>query len=179
MAPSADSSAATDKRLHEWIPRYRRWAHDVYKDSRTDTPTRQQRHVLLTVHYRAVTEEYELAGEQVPEEIFRDAPPNCDVNKPLLRLVHGLPGSGKSMLIQWVKRYFEEVWLWTRNKQYAVLAPMNTTADNIGGPTIHSVGRIPFKDWKGMMIQTGTDKTSSGSFVTDEEWPRTAVPSVR
>ena len=32
------------------------------------------------------------------------------------------------------------------SKQYAIIAPMNTMADNIGGNTMHSFGRIPFKD---------------------------------
>ena len=29
--------------------------------------------------------------------------------EPLLRLIHGLPGSGKSQLMKWLRSYFEEV----------------------------------------------------------------------
>ena len=76
--------------------------------------------------------------------------PDVEVGTPLFRMVHGLPGSGKSRLIKWLKEYFEEVWLWTQEKQYALVAPMNTMADNIGGTTIHSFARIAFKDKRGL-----------------------------
>ena len=42
------------------------------------------------------------------------------VKESLLRLVHDLPGSGKGQLINWLKPYFEDVWQWEKNKQYAL-----------------------------------------------------------
>ena len=47
---------------------------------------------------------------------------------------------------------------------------MNTMADNIGGSTMHSFARIPFKDRRGMLIQTGKGTTDPGSWPKDDEW---------
>ena len=85
-------------------------------------------------------------------------------------MVHGLPGSGKSRLIKWLKEYFEEVWLWTQEKQYALVAPMNTMADNIGGTTIHSFARFAFSYKRGFMVQPGKKADGKGSIFTDEPW---------
>ena len=156
--------------LSEWIARYQEWSHRTFLEADTPTPTLQQKEVLLTVHYRTVMEEYTLAGETVPGTIWSGKPTTINVTKPLLRLVHGLPGSGKSKLIEWLKEYFEVVWQWSRNLQYALLAPMNTMADNIGGSTIHSFGRIAFKDKRGMVIQSGRGAELGGSIFADEEY---------
>ena len=43
-------------------------------------------------------------------------------------------------------------------------------ADNIGGSTIHSFGRISFKDKCGVVIQSGRGSELSGSIFTDEEY---------
>ena len=134
------------------------------------TPTAQQEHVLYTVHFRALTEEYALAGEDIPDAIWRCKPPAVNVGMPLLRLIHGLPGSGKSELMKWLKQYFENVWLWKKNKQFALIAPMNMMVGNIGGTTIHSVGRIPFKGKRGNVVQSGKGAEPGGSIFTDEEY---------
>ena len=47
---------------------------------------------------------------------------------------------------------------------------MNTMADNIGGSTIHSFGRIPFKDKRGAIIQSGSSSEVGGSIFTGEEY---------
>ena len=90
-----------------WIPRYRQWAFNVFRDPQSDTPTDAQSKVLLTVHFRAVKEEYELLGEVVPRKVWDELPSECNISKPLLRLIHGLPGSGKSKLLHWLKEYFD------------------------------------------------------------------------
>ena len=71
---------------------------------------------------------------------------------PLLRLVHGLPGSGKSQLLLWLRSYFEEVWLWSEGPEFVFLAPLNSMACNIGGSTVHGWGRVAFKDKRGVRI---------------------------
>ena len=115
-------------------------------------------------------EAYELAQEARPASVWRDKPDDVNVDLPLLRLIHGLPVSGKSKLIQWLRQHFEEVWQWTSNKEYALLAPMSTMGDNIGGSTLHSFGHIAFKDRRGMFIQAGKESKHAGSSVGDEEW---------
>ena len=156
--------------MGEWVARYERWEYEVFRNEKTLTPTPQQAVILGTVHMRVLKEEYELAGEAMPEQFARSALAHTSVERPLLRLVHGLPGSGKSMVIIWLKQYFEDVWQWTRNKQYALIAPMNTMADNIGGSTMHSFGRIPFKDRRGMFIQSGGDNKAAGLLGSATDW---------
>ena len=124
----------------------------------------------MLVHFRTIKEEYELAKEPLPQSTWNTKPLDMDVATPLFRLIHRLHGVGKSKLLEWLRQYFEEVWQWTRNKQYALLAPMNTMADNIGGSTLHSFAHIPFKDRRGKLIQTGKDTTDPGSMAKDDEW---------
>ena len=126
--------------------------------------------MLRTIHFRVVKEEYEIAGEPIPEAVWSDKAPDIHVERPSFRLIHGLPGSGKSKLIEWLKQYFEKVWQWTQGKQYAIVAPMNTMADNIGGTTIHSFGRIPFKDKRGVTIHPGKNTETTASIFADEPW---------
>ena len=70
-------------------------------------------------------------------------------SQPLLRLVHGLPGSGKSKLLEWISSYFEHVWQYTHSREFMFLAPLNSMASNIGGATLHSWGQVAWKDKRG------------------------------
>ena len=154
------------KSLGEVAGRCERLRADVYGDPDTLTPTEEQAAVLPVVHERVVKAEYELAGEQPPSSVAA----SMDVERPLLRLVRGLWGSGKSKPIALLKRYFQEVWQWTRGKQRAQVAPMNAMADNIGGSTMHSFGRIPFKDRKGMLIKAGGESEAAGMLGSPGDW---------
>ena len=72
--------------------------------------------------------------------------------EPLLRLIHGLPGSGKSQLLVWLRMYFVEVWQWQEGREFMFLAPLNSMACSSGGATVHSWGRIAFKNKRGVRI---------------------------
>ena len=87
-------------------------------------------------------------------------PTECKCTEPLLRLIHGLPGSGKTEILRWLQSYFEQVWNWTLGVQFAFIAPLNSMASNINGNTIHSWGQIAFKDRRGMTINTDKRSTS-------------------
>ena len=84
----------------------------------------------------------------------------------LLELMHGLPGSGKSKVIGWIRSYLEYVWQWQHGVHFVCLAPMNSMATNIGGFTVHSFGEVPFiKD--GVYISTAkNDGKGISSMVT-------------
>ena len=90
---------------------------------------------------------------------FEDLKP---VRPPLLNLIHGLPGSGKSELLRWIREYLEKVWLWVLGEEFVFLAPLNTMANNIGGTTVYSWGQVAFKDRRGINI---TPNTSHGAMV--------------
>jgi len=61
---------------------------------------------------------------------------------PLFDLVHGLPGTGKSEVIAWIRELFEVVLAWSHDAQFVCLAFQNATAAGIGGNTIHSWAEI-------------------------------------
>ncbi len=149
MAASMDVSF-----VNEWEARYDTWYEKVYISADTHTPTPKQQHVLQTLHDRMVKEHYEILQEDYAE-VWRSKPDDVQVEEPLLRLIHGLPGSGKSQLLLWHKEYFEEVWQWELNNQFAIVAPQNAMADNVGGGTMHSFGGIAFKDRRGVLVNTG------------------------
>ena len=85
---------------------------------------------------------------------------------PLRHLIHGLPGSGKSELMKWIRSYFEDVWLWTYGEEFVFLAPLNSMASNIGGSTVHSWGQIGFKDRRGVHIAPKTAATEETPAMT-------------
>ena len=85
---------------------------------------------------------------------------------PLYRLIHGLPGSGKSQVFIWLREYFEQVWHWIHGDQFVFVAPMNSMADNIGGFTIHSYFALAFKDRRGVTINSTASDNNWSSLLT-------------
>ena len=131
-------------------------------------------HVLQTIHYRTVKEEYDILG-MTYDASFLDKPDEIVVDEPLLRLIHGLPGSGKSRLLLWIKEYFVEVWHWDIGQEFAILAPQNAMADNIGGGTIHSFAGIPFKDRRGIVVNTHAFLDDDKQNLLSQKWHKLRV----
>ncbi len=125
---------------------YKTWYDEVYVDTSTKVPTAQQKMFLITVHLRRKYEYFVEQGLVFTEDIMHLSA------APLYRLVHGLPGAGKSQLLLWLRSYFEVVWKWTHGDQFVFLAAMNSMADNIGGNTMHSYFAVSFLDHRGVSI---------------------------
>ena len=87
-------------------------------------------------------------------------------DEPLLELVHGLPGAGKSEVIWWLHRYFEYVWRWKHGVQFVCLAPMNGMATNVGGFTVHSWGEVGFCKDGVWICSANTSSKNPNSMVT-------------
>ena len=62
--------------------------------------------------------------------------------EPLRGLAHGPPGTGKSELIKWLVRMFEEVMEWKHGVQFLCVAFQNKVAHAMRGDTLHSAGDI-------------------------------------
>ena len=105
-------------------------------NSKSNTPNEKQRKVIDLIHRRQLIE---FGTEQ---DVAMDHDTECA--EPLLRLIHGLPGSGKTELLLWIQTYFEDVWGWTLGNEFVFLAPLNSMASNCGGVTVHSWGKIQF-----------------------------------
>ena len=70
-------------------------------------------------------------------------------SEPMFDVVHGVPGAGKSRLITWLRRMFEEVMHWQHGVQFVCLAYQNAMAAHINGFTVHHWTGIPVGDVDG------------------------------
>ena len=86
----------------DWKDRHEAWCAEVFQNATTKTPNAKQKQILDLIHFRRIVEH----ARENDMEIPADSP--CA--EPLLRLVHGLPGAGKTQVLRWVKSYFEDVW---------------------------------------------------------------------
>ena len=68
---------------------------------------------------------------------------NTASEDPLLNLIHGLPGTGKSRLIKWLRELMERGLGWTHGVQFVCLAFQNAMVAQINGFTIHHWSGIP------------------------------------
>ena len=80
-----------------------------------------------------------------------------DTAEPLLDLIHGLPGTGKSEVMAWLKEFFSLLG-WQHGVQYVCFAVQNSMAANIGGNAIHHWSGIPTVQVEGT---SGTKDTSA------------------
>ena len=60
---------------------------------------------------------------------------------PMLAIVHGLPGAGKSQVIKWLRELFVTLG-WTHGVEFICAAPMNAMASLIDGVTVHNLGSL-------------------------------------
>ena len=131
----------------DWRKRYDAWRANLYSCTAPKTPNAEQTLVLELIHHRRLVEH--------AVENNADPPEHSTCSEPLLRLVHGLPGSGKTEVLRWIRSYFEEVWSWTLGTEFVFLAPLNSMASNISGATVHSWGHVAFKNRRGEMLNKG------------------------
>ena len=68
---------------------------------------------------------------------------NQTEHEPLLDLLHGLPGTGKSKVIAWLREIMEDGLGWTHGVQFVFLAFQNVMAAAINGFTLHHWSGIP------------------------------------
>ena len=99
-------------------------------------PNAEQFEVLQHVAARITREWFEERDDSAP----------VSTEEPLFRLLHGLPGTGKSKVIAWIRELFESILGWQHGVQFVCLAFQNMMAGNIDGLTIHTWGGIPFQD---------------------------------
>ena len=103
----------------------RQWLADL--QDRTMAPTQQQAALLEAVVSRLQAEARE---EHATGRINAESPS-------MRHLVLGVPGSGKSLLIGWLREAFDSVLGWVHGCQYVALAMQNCMAADIQGVTFH------------------------------------------
>ena len=143
-AKVVDEDPATTVFLHkhDWQSAYWQWRHAL--ENHVKKPYAQQWQIFDAIHQRCVLEyNIEQASCTLSE----------DVEGPLLRLVHGLPGSGKSEVLKVLKTYFEDVWCWKLGVHFMFIAPLNSMAASIEGATLHSFCDVAWTTKRGVTIQ--------------------------
>ena len=105
-------------------------------------PTPEQLQVLRRVAARVLQE---FRDEKVGEAIQQSAQDTVDdeAQEPLRGLVHGLPGTGKSRVIAWLRSLFEDALGWTHGVEFMCVAFQNRMAAAIGGTTLHTGAGLP------------------------------------
>ena len=89
-------TAGIDLYTHDWRPAYLQWKTALLTGNKP--PYEQQWLLLDAIHERCVREATEAA-----------LPERTSLEDPFFRLAHGLPGSGKSEVLKWLTRYFQQV----------------------------------------------------------------------
>eukprot|EP00973_Karenia_brevis_P010268 1391873-Karenia_brevis.AAC.1 len=97
----------------------------------TCRPTAEQQTVISQIHLRC---KYEFFVENKPH---LEADIQHCTQQSMCHLIHGLPGAGKSKLLQWLQSYWETAWKYERGIHFAFVAYSNSMADNINGFTMH------------------------------------------
>jgi hypothetical protein len=142
-----DMASSVETYRSDYREDYLQWKRSMY--ALKISPNEQQWQVLNLIHERCVYEH----NEECLDCVNGTAEP--DSWEPLFRLVHGLPGSGKSQLLKWITQYFEYVWKWENGVHFVLLAPLNSMATHIKGRTLHSWGGISFKKSSGLEVGSG------------------------
>ena len=71
---------------------------------------------------------------------------NQNAGEPLLDVVHGFPGTGKSAVIVWMRHLMEEGLGWEHGVQFVCLSFQNAMAAQINGHTVHHWSGIPARN---------------------------------
>ena len=100
---------------------------------RSERPNAQQAQFLRQFVGRLELEVLEAQQRQV----------NVSSHEPLLDLVHGFLGTGKSRLIAWMRELMEDGLGWEHGVQFVCLAFQNAMAAQINGHTLHHWSGIP------------------------------------
>ena len=128
---------------HDWRAACAQQVSDVINkvSQKGIAPNPKPTEIVDVVHRRCVVErEVRDRGEQDSSE------------GALLRLVRGLPGSGKSKVLEWLRKYFETVWTLIFGNEFVFLAPLNSMPSNMGGFTLRAWGEAPFEGARRTMI---------------------------
>ena len=144
--------------------KYTTWLHHLKAQEKR--PTEQQWAVLNAVHQRCKLEHEEEAADKI----------NKTDADPLLLFIHGLPGSGKTQVMKWLRSYFEQVWGWQHARHFVYLAPMNTMAARLDGFTVHSWGEVRWQQEgpRGAFTMSSRkgNKQNMSSMAAKMEWAR-------
>jgi hypothetical protein len=120
-------------RLHKWMQQ---------TAIQQEPPNEQQWEVLRHVRDRLITEEKIRNEHPVIWKQHLGAKVGDTRQKAIRGLVHGLPGTGKSKVIHWIRHMFMEAMNWEHGVEFVCVAYQNRVAYAMHGATLHAAGDI-------------------------------------
>ena len=108
------------------------WLNGVKREA--EPPNEKQMQILKCVIDRILVE-FRLHKEG--SELRKGDPELEREEEPLRGLVHGPPGTGKSRVINWIRRLFVEALGWQHGVEFIFVAFQNRVAYAMGGTTLH------------------------------------------
>ena len=136
------SYKAYEARLDNWMAKVKLEVNA--ETGKPEPPTHEQLRVLEKVRDRLLVE-FALNKEE-PNEVpvaIHEQVYGANAAEPLRGLIHGLSGTGKSRVIKWIRRMFEEALGWEHGVHFICVAFQNRMAASIGGNTLHNAGDLP------------------------------------
>lgn len=126
---------------NEYGKRIAAWQANVIAED--EPPNQKQKKILDDVIKRVLIEFAMLkeGDDDVPGYV-RDLVGDQYQEEPMRGLVHRFPGTGKSRVIIWIRRFFEEALGWKHGEQFLCVASQNRMASSIGGQTLHQAGNF-------------------------------------
>jgi len=126
--------------VKEYGTRIRDWLQKIEQSK--EPPTREQMSLIKRVADRVL---HEFALKKEGDDVAKNASRATQHEKedPLIGLIHGQPGTGKSEVIKRIRQLFEEALEWQHGDQFLCVAFQNRMAAAIGGATLHSSANLP------------------------------------
>ena len=110
-----------------------------------EKPNAEQRRVLDRVRSR-LQEEGELCADSASRLYLQPASNKNDPgDEPLRGISHGLPGTGKSRLLQWIVRIFKEAMQWHHGVHFLCVAFQDRVVYASGEGTVDSADDVPVR----------------------------------
>ena len=98
------------------------------------------------------------------------------MERPLLGFCHGSPGTGKSRVIKWIRRMFEEAMGWKHEDEFLCVAFQNRVAHAMGGSTMHAGAVMcrrrdaPNRSYQHVVVPDKSVTILPGSSATPPAW---------
>lgn len=155
-------AAAASRSKDPWSKAFQPDVRQASLTVHTSPKAAEARAWLEQVKARVNAEQFDVIERVVERVLFEEretySPPE-HMSDPLMHLMHGRPGVGKSHVLLEIRQFFEQIMKWTIGVEFNIVALQAVMATALGGETLHHVAGInPFISTEG---KTSSEKNQS------------------